>query len=102
MKAVCHSSNHPFLNIETMIQILERATTSVTSEDAKVLYAVRDAIASSPYSPIRHVRVSWDGNAIRLEGSLNMYFHAQVAQEIARQVDGVEKVVNAIRVPASS
>ncbi len=58
----------------------------------------RDALSRSAIYVLREIEVELDGGAIRLTGSVDSFYHKQLAQELVKNVlDGVE-VVNALRV----
>ena len=59
---------------------------------------VHGALSRSPYLTPRDVRVEAEEGVVRLEGAVRSFFHKQMAQEVIRRVDGVERVVNCLQV----
>jgi len=63
-----------------------------------LLDQVRGALSKNPYLSSRHVQIeAADGN-VRLEGTVSSFYQKQMAQELARRVDGVERVENQLQV----
>jgi osmotically-inducible protein OsmY len=48
--------------------------------------------------PLRDVAIDADGPTVTLRGSVASYYEKQMAQEFARRVAGVIRVVNSLRV----
>jgi osmotically-inducible protein OsmY len=63
-----------------------------------LLDEVHGALSRSPYLSPRDVRIEAEEGVIRLEGAVRSFFHKQMAQEVIRRVDGVERVVNCLQV----
>lgn len=64
----------------------------------RLLDQVRGALSKSPYLTPKHVQIeATDGN-IRLEGTVSSFYQKQMAQELARRVDGVDRVENQLQV----
>ena len=59
---------------------------------------VDQAIQTSPYVNARMLRFETDGKRVVLRGSVNSYFHKQMAQEAVRRVAGVEQIENCLEV----
>ncbi len=54
--------------------------------------------ALTPYMSSGAVRVEAEEGVVRLEGAVRTFFHKQMAQEVIRRLDGVERVVNCLQV----
>jgi len=71
---------------------------SIGLDPVGLIAQVRGALSKSPYLSPRHVQVeATDGN-IRLEGTVSSFYQKQMAQELVRRVDGVERVENQLQV----
>lgn len=57
-------------------------------------YRVSQALSRSPYKLNRAFRVEAAGGAVKLHGQVQTFFEKQMAQEVARRLDGVEQVEN--------
>jgi osmotically-inducible protein OsmY len=55
-------------------------------------------LMSSPHPALRKVFCNYEDGVLVLRGRLNSFFHAQLAQETVRKVEGVERVVNQIEI----
>lgn len=60
--------------------------------------AVTAALASSPYVAGSRVRIEAGSGSVRLHGDVGTYFEKQMAQEVVRRIDGVERVENLLQV----
>ncbi len=74
------------------------ATLTASPTVTTLLDQVRGALNKSHYIPPRQVRVATQGNKVRLEGTVTSFYQKQMAQELARRVDGVEAVENQLQV----
>jgi len=59
---------------------------------------VRSALDQSPYICQNQVQVETSSGRVRLEGTVGTFFQKQMAQELVRRIDGVERVVNQLQV----
>ena len=59
---------------------------------------VQGALSRSPYVTARDLRVETREGVVRLEGAVRSFFHKQMAQELIRRVDGVERIENCLQV----
>lgn len=59
---------------------------------------VTSALASSPYLPKSRLRIEAADGAVRIHGRVSSFFEKQMAQEVARRLDGVERVENLLEV----
>jgi osmotically-inducible protein OsmY len=60
------------------------------------------AITSSPYLTGRKLRFETVGGHVILEGIVSTYFQKQMAQEVVRRVQGVERIDNQLEVTWSA
>ncbi len=70
------------------------ATLSVTP----LVEQVQSALNRNPYFPTRKLRVEAADGHVRIEGTVGSFFQKQMAQEVVRRLDGVERVVNQLQV----
>jgi len=63
-----------------------------------LLDQVRGAFSNSPHLTSRQVQVEATGGNVRLQGTVSSFYQKQMAQELARRVDGVQNVVNQLQV----
>ena len=56
------------------------------------------ALRRSPYFARRTVRVETESGRVVLRGTVGSYYHKQMAQEILRRVDGVDRIDNHLEV----
>lgn len=59
---------------------------------------VRGVLTSSPYLSAKQFRIEADGGTVRLEGTVGSFYQKQMAQELLRRVDGVERIENQLQV----
>ena len=59
---------------------------------------VQDALSSSPHLATRGLRIETEHGRVRIAGNVGSFFEKQIAQEVARRVDGVDEVENLLRV----
>lgn len=59
---------------------------------------VQDALHNSPYLSSRQFRVIASDGLVRLEGTVGSFYQKQMAQELLRRVDGVERIENQLQV----
>jgi osmotically-inducible protein OsmY len=71
---------------------------AAASERPALLDQVHGALNRSPYGPARDMRIEAREGVIRLEGAVRSFFHKQMAQELIRRVDGVERIENHLQV----
>jgi osmotically-inducible protein OsmY len=63
-----------------------------------LLDQVHGALRRSPYVSTNEMRVEESDGVVRLEGAVRSFFHKQMAQELIRRVDGVERIENCLQV----
>ena len=56
------------------------------------------ALRRSPYFAHRAVRFETEQGRVVLRGTVTSYYHKQMAQEILRRVDGVDRIENHLEV----
>lgn len=59
---------------------------------------VTTALAASPHVPGSKLRVEAADGAVRLHGSVSTFFEKQMAQELVRRLDGVDRIENLLQV----
>jgi osmotically-inducible protein OsmY len=59
---------------------------------------VDEALNQSPYFARRGVKVEAQEGQVVLRGTVRSYYHKQMAQEILRRVDGVQRIENQLEV----
>ena len=72
------------------------ATAAITRPE--LLEQVHGALRRSPYVSGHDFRVEATEGVVRLEGAVRSFFHKQMAQELIRRVDGVERIENLLQV----
>ena len=71
---------------------------AVAAPPSALVDQVQGALSRSPYLSPKHVRVEAEQGVVRLEGAVRSFFHKQMAQEVIRRLDGVERIVNCLEV----
>jgi len=59
---------------------------------------VQGALTSSPYLSAKKFRIEAADGLVRLEGTVSSFHQKQMAQELVRRVDGVERIENQLQV----
>jgi len=59
---------------------------------------IQNALDQSPYICQNQVQVETSSGRVRLEGTVGTFYQKQMAQELVRRIDGVERVVNQLQV----
>ena len=72
---------------------MEAAVAPVT-----LLDKVQGALSRSPYLSPREVQVEAIEGVVRLQGAVRSFFQKQMAQELIRRLDGVQRVENLLQV----
>jgi osmotically-inducible protein OsmY len=68
------------------------------AESLALVDKVQGALSRSPYLGPRAVRVEAVEGVIRLQGAVRSFFQKQMAQELIRRLDGVERIENHLQV----
>jgi osmotically-inducible protein OsmY len=71
---------------------------AVAAQKSALLDQVHGALRRTPYMSTGDVRIEEEEGIVRLEGEVRSFFHKQMAQEVIRRLDGVERVVNCLQV----
>jgi osmotically-inducible protein OsmY len=64
----------------------------------QLLDRIHSAFEASPYVPSDRMRIEEIQGSVRLVGRVTSYFEKQMAQEVLRRVDGVERIENLLEV----
>ena len=59
---------------------------------------VRGVLANSPYLSAKQFRIEAADGLVRLHGTVSSFHQKQMAQELLRRVDGVERIENQLQV----
>lgn len=65
---------------------------------SSVVKSVRRALHTSGFQGLSTLDIEFDAGLVRLRGELHSYYLKQMAQELAKKVDGVNQVENAVEV----
>ena len=63
-----------------------------------VIASVRRSWSSSGYAVLRGIEGRFEDGVLVIRGSVSSYYYKQIAQELARRIDGVERIVNELTV----
>lgn len=74
------------------------ATAAAAPASSPLQEAVTEALESSPYIAGARVRIEAGEGRVRLHGDVGTFFEKQMAQEVARRIDGVQAVENLLQV----
>lgn len=74
------------------------ATATAHHADASLLASVNSALTASPYLEATRLRIEAEQGAVSLHGEVGTFFEKQMAQEVIRRLDGVERIVNQLQV----
>jgi len=66
--------------------------------ESPLLDQVRGALNKSHYLSQRQLQIEANDGNIRLAGTVSSFYQKQMAQELARRVDGVDQVENQLQV----
>jgi osmotically-inducible protein OsmY len=70
----------------------------IADRSSALINKVEGALNRSPYLSPREVRVEAFEGVIRLKGAVRSFFQKQMAQELIRRLDGVERIENHLQV----
>ena len=59
---------------------------------------VHGALRRSPYVSGHDMQVEATEGVVRISGAVRSFFHKQMAQELIRRVDGVQRIENCLQV----
>lgn len=68
------------------------------TSDSTLAARIDQAIQTNPYVNGRTFRFETEGNRVVLQGSVKSFFQKQMAQELLRNVEGVEEIDNCLEV----
>ena len=71
----------------------------MAKDPTDIAYQVREALANDPRLQHSTIDVTYEDGAILLTGTVDRLENMRLAEEIARQQDGVDQVINQIRTP---
>ena len=63
---------------------------------------IDSVVIDSPYFSKGRLRVEATDDCVIVEGSVNSYFHKQMAQETLLRIDGVRRIDNRVRVESET
>ncbi len=69
-----------------------------TRSSVPLLEQIQGALSSSPYIPARQLHVEAADGLVRIEGTVGSFFQKQMAQEVVRRLDGVQRIENELQV----
>ena len=69
-----------------------------TKSKSSLADAVESALVGNPYLASRKLKIEEGNGAIRIHGRVETFFEKQMAQEVVRRLDGVERVENMLQV----
>jgi osmotically-inducible protein OsmY len=70
----------------------------VAPPPSELVDQVHGALSRSPYVARGNLRIEAEQGVVRLEGAVKSFFQKQMAQEVVRRLDGVERIVNCLQV----
>jgi osmotically-inducible protein OsmY len=70
----------------------------MTATESTLAARIDQAIQTNPYVNGRLLRFETNGGHVVLQGAVKSYFQKQMAQEVIRKVDGVERIDNCLEV----
>jgi osmotically-inducible protein OsmY len=59
---------------------------------------VQGALTGNPYLSTKQFRIEAANGCVRLEGTVGSFYQKQMAQELLRRVDGVQRIENQLQV----
>lgn len=69
-----------------------------TQTTAPFLTQVRNVLSDSTYLSEKHLHIEAADGHVRIQGTVGTFFEKQMAQELIRRVDGVERIENQLQV----
>ena len=61
-------------------------------------HEIHGTLEESPYISTRKMQINTNRGHVRLEGTVCSFFQKQMAQELVRHMDGVERIDNKLQV----
>ncbi len=68
------------------------------TEPSVLLTRIDQAISGSPHLCGRHLMVETEKDTVVVRGKVETYYQKQMAQEIVRRIEGVQKIDNQLEV----
>jgi|694.fasta_scaffold01778_10 osmotically-inducible protein OsmY len=68
------------------------------TENSSLLMRIDQAFSVSPHLCGRHLMVQTEADTVVVRGTVETYYQKQMAQEIVRRVEGVQKIDNQLEV----
>ncbi|TWT33733.1 BON domain protein [Posidoniimonas corsicana] len=78
--------------------MIESAAATTTPANDLLSDRVSSALAASPHVPGGKLRVEAADGEVRLHGNVTTFFEKQMAQELVRRLDGVDRIENLLQV----
>ena len=63
-----------------------------------IVAAFRHSWSSSGYPALKRIECRFESGILFIRGTVNSFYHKQMAQELVRRVDGVKQIVNELEV----
>lgn len=76
-----------------MVKIMQAMATA-----CPLFEQVRGVLTNNPYLSAKHFRIETADGTVRLHGTVGSFYQKQMAQELLRRVDGVERIENQLQV----
>ncbi len=76
----------------------EASPTATPLLDSPLLDQVQGALNKSYFLSPRQVQIETTGGNVRLKGIVGSFYQKQMAQELVRRLDGVERIDNLLQV----
>lgn len=73
-----------------------RPAANLIDYDAELLHRIQTALAASGHPQLRVLRIGVHEGYVTLRGCVTSYYQKQLAQEVAKRVDGAEALRNEI------
>ena len=77
------------------------SVSSLTDNSDSLDRRIEQVIDTNPYLVGRRVHIDLRGSHVTLRGVVSSFYHKQMAQEIVRRVEGVERIENELEVDYS-
>lgn len=71
---------------------------SIASSNARIRNTVTRRLRASPYPAVTRVQCDFDRGSLTLRGQVRTFYEKQIAQETVADLDGIDQVVNGIKV----
>lgn len=77
------------------------AVSSFADTSDSLDHRIERVIDTNPYLVSRRVHIDLQGGQVTLRGVVSSFYHKQMAQEIVRRIEGVERIENELEVEYS-